>query len=166
MPQIYEFLQMKWTGTYGDTTFTFRQKLMEVDFYSIDYIIAKMSEEGRFIPKFTLNLKVLKTDNNLPSSDSVPISKTFFCRLIEFGEEEVQFLFGDKVLYVKELSIYFGNQEFVQSEREDGNHVVKLCMDDLPFRQISSGYGETRFTFEFVTRLLTIVVLPVLKRLF
>ena len=161
IPKLLEFLQIKWTASHDGRSFTFRQKLMDFDLSLSEYLKRLMSEEGRAIPKFSPNLTHIFQTEHHHSFNPMTISKLFFCHSIELNEDEVEFLYDESVVYIKEWSAYFGDLQFVRSKKEEGTNVVKLCMDDLPFRQVSSSNPVVLGSFRYIAHLLTIVMLPV-----
>ncbi|KAH3736154.1 hypothetical protein DPMN_042716 [Dreissena polymorpha] len=81
------------------------------------------------------NYNLIRISHGLVYSDvnSVPITKTFFCNMLEFTGDEINKLYSGSVLYIKELEKHFGDMEFVTSRDSNGFATVKVCIEDLPF---------------------------------
>ncbi|KAH3878159.1 hypothetical protein DPMN_002045 [Dreissena polymorpha] len=81
------------------------------------------------------NYNMIRISNGLVYYDlnSVPITKTFFCNMLEFTGDEINMLYSGSVLYIKEFEKHFGDMEFVTSRDSNGFATVKVCIEDLPF---------------------------------
>ncbi|KAH3816899.1 hypothetical protein DPMN_118424 [Dreissena polymorpha] len=91
VPQLLQFFEAKWTAVYGGSTVTLKQTIMDIDVTSAELVTMMAKEEGRTLPKCSSNLALIYKSLVYESlTKAVPISKTYFCRLIEFVEDEVE----------------------------------------------------------------------------
>jgi len=150
MSQLQEFLEVKWTVVYDGSTTTFKQQIMDTDVTSAYFVSQQAKGEGRTLPKCSPTLALIYKRLVHEHFKPVLISNTFFCRLIEFEGEEVEILYNDSVLYIKKWNAYFCSLEFVISRKADGRSIIKVCMEDLPFRQMESIDARMNSTSTFL----------------
>ncbi|KAH3728860.1 hypothetical protein DPMN_054822 [Dreissena polymorpha] len=133
--KINENLNIKWLVHFSNISESCSQELVPYQLSRLLNFSPQSHNGERGFMDEVYNLTPIK-DVTRMFRYSFFISKTFFCDMLEFSDDEFQLLYDSLVVYIIEFDKYFGDMEFVLSVDSRRQTTVKVCMERLPFKRV------------------------------
>ncbi|XP_052240151.1 uncharacterized protein LOC127850853 isoform X1 [Dreissena polymorpha] len=131
-----EFLNTKWFVHFRNVSESCSQELVPQQLFNLLHFFPQYTNDTRVFMDEIYNLIRIENGVFIYVRYSFFISKTFFCNMLEFSDDEVLLLHNGLIVYLIEFDKYFGDMEFLMSVDAGGKTTVKVCMERLPFKRV------------------------------